>query len=382
MPPRLLATDEVEALFQALRRRGPVFGPAAGLDSGARPPPAGRLTPLRYAPLERACDAVLAPAAFGYPAKRLWFRPSVTLAAARRAVPASGPGPWEPGPPPAGAAPPLNPDPARPFAVWGVRGCDLAALERLDAVLMTGPVTDPEYAARRRAGTVVAFTCTQAGPACFCTATGGSPVPAGGCDLVVTPLAGGPGGNGAREYLVEPRSARGEALVEEVGGRPAGRAAVAAAAAVIGSVRAALPRSLNGRLRPENAAQKAARRLDSPAWDELAGRCLGCAACSLTCPTCPCFDVVERVSATADAGWRERRWTSCLVPDFGRLASHNARARRENRLKHWLLHKLAPAEKVTGGLTCVGCGRCSTWCPAGLGLRAALESLEGEGGLP
>ena len=39
------------------------------------------------------------------------------------------------------------------------------------------------------------------------------------------------------------------------------------------------------------------RSSTAPIWDELGERCLSCGACSMVCPTCYCFDVVDRLDA-------------------------------------------------------------------------------------
>ena len=62
----------------------------------------------------------------------------------------------------------VTPD-ARPLAFLGVRGCELAALGIQDRVLRDGPVSDPDYAARRAAALVIAVECTVAAVTCFCT---------------------------------------------------------------------------------------------------------------------------------------------------------------------------------------------------------------------
>ena len=42
------------------------------------------------------------------------------------------------------------------------------------------------------------------------------------------------------------------------------------------------------------------RNYDHPRWDDVAGRCLTCANCTMVCPTCFCSTVEEVTDLTAD----------------------------------------------------------------------------------
>ncbi|MCX7783505.1 MAG: hypothetical protein N2318_07645, partial [Meiothermus sp.] len=54
------------------------------------------------------------------------------------------------------------------YAFFGVRACELRAIQVQDQVFLGGPYQDSHYKARREQVFIVAVNCTQAGNTCFC----------------------------------------------------------------------------------------------------------------------------------------------------------------------------------------------------------------------
>jgi coenzyme F420-reducing hydrogenase beta subunit len=54
----------------------------------------------------------------------------------------------------------------------------------------------------------------------------------------------------------------------------------------------------------------------SPQWEDVAGRCLTCANCTMVCPTCSCTTTEEVSDLTGDHAERWQRWASCFELDF------------------------------------------------------------------
>ena len=55
------------------------------------------------------------------------------------------------------------------------------------------------------------------------------------------------------------------------------------------------------------------------------------------------------------------------------------------RYRQWMTHKLATWHEQFGTSGCVGCGRCITWCPAGIDITeeaAAIRATDGLTGPP
>jgi NAD(P)H-flavin reductase/Pyruvate/2-oxoacid:ferredoxin oxidoreductase delta subunit len=257
----------------------------------------------------------------------------------------------------------VTPD-VRPLAFLGVRGCELAALRIQDRVLRDGPVSDPDFAARRAAALVIAVECTVAAATCFCTSMGTGPeVDEADADLVLTEIANG--------FLVRVGSDAGRALAARLGLAEAGEMQAASARAAVAAVREQIgdPVNTNG-LRGRLLA-----RLDDPRWSEVAERCLACANCTLVCPTCFCTSVTQRSDLDTLDSVAERSWDSCFSGDFAKVAGGNFRSRRQDRYRQWLTHKFATWLDQFGSFGCVGCGRCITWCPVGIDVREELLAI-------
>ncbi len=115
---------------------------------------------------------------------------------------------------------------------------------------------------------------------------------------------------------------------------------------------------------------------DSPVWEKVAERCLGCGTCNLVCSTCYCFDVWDEVELNIEQGKRERTWDSCMLNSFAQVAGgENFRPTLESRTRHRLYRKFKYLTDRSGELHCVGCGRCSYFCPAKISLVEIINDL-------
>jgi sulfhydrogenase subunit beta (sulfur reductase) len=260
--------------------------------------------------------------------------------------------------------------PAQPrLAFLGVRPCDLRAIAIQDRVLAHGEVLDPHYASRRAGLFTVAVNCGEAGETCFCASMGTGPRAQAGFDLALTELV-----EGTHRFVVEVGSEAGGAVASALGLSPAPVADVVAAAALSERAAGAMRRAVEVDGLPELLARSAG----SARWDEIARRCLSCTSCTLVCPTCYCTNVVDRVDVAGDTAVRWRRWDSCHTCRHSYIHGGSVRRSAAGRYRHWLTHKLSTWKDQFGALGCVGCGRCTTWCPAGIDLTAEVAALRAE----
>ena len=117
----------------------------------------------------------------------------------------------------------------------------------------------------------------------------------------------------------------------------------------------------------------------SKVWDKVAQKCLGCGTCNLLCPTCYCFDVRDEVELDIAEGKRERTWDSCMINPFAEVAGgENFRDYLSGRTRHRLYRKFKYITEKSGKLQCVGCGRCSKYCPAGISMTEIVNDLINE----
>ncbi len=116
---------------------------------------------------------------------------------------------------------------------------------------------------------------------------------------------------------------------------------------------------------------------DSDVWDYFAEKCLSCGQCTMVCPTCNCYNVVDIFDVTTETtGRRERSWDSCMFVDYSLVSGgHNFRESREARLKLWYTHKLKSFGGEYGRPSCIGCGRCVETCPVDINVLTVSEAL-------
>ena len=249
------------------------------------------------------------------------------------------------------------------YAFIGVRGCEMAAIAIQDRIFLEGELPDPHYKKRREQAFILAVNCTQPGQTCFCVSMQTGPKVQNGFDLSLTELD--------ESFLLEIGSELGAEMLADSDWRPAGAYELNQARQLMFDAEAKMGRSLDTADLP----QLLIDNLDHPRWDEVAERCLSCMNCTMVCPTCFCSDVQDVSDLTGENTARVRVWDSCFNPDFSYVYGGNLRPNIRARYRQWLTHKLASWEAQFGTLGCVGCGRCITWCPAGIDLTEEVAAI-------
>jgi len=120
-------------------------------------------------------------------------------------------------------------------------------------------------------------------------------------------------------------------------------------------------------------------KYQDPLWEKVGAACLACGSCTMVCPTCNCYNVVDKQFLGSKPGERIRHWDSCTLPEYSEVAGgENFREKKSDRLKLWYTHKLQAYVSKYGKFSCVGCGRCLVTCPVDINAKTVAEALEGK----
>ncbi|MDX1691395.1 MAG: 4Fe-4S dicluster domain-containing protein [Acidimicrobiia bacterium] len=309
----------------------------------------------RYRIAGRGDDALFGAVVGPSSVKRYLHPPVATLVEARRAGAGFTAAPGES---------------ATPTAFVGVRPCDVAAVGVQDRVFVDGPRRDAVYGPRRDASAIVAVNCTEPAATCFCASVGTGPRVGSGSDVALTEVVDGD----EHWFLVEVGSPLGADLVDDIGAKEATDEQRATCDRLLDEAAGRMGRSLDVEAVPDALAGS----LESPRWEEIAGRCLTCANCTLVCPTCFCASVDDHTSLTGEEAVRVRRWDSCFNEEFSYIHGGALRPSPAARYRQWLTHKLSTWVDQFGVLGCVGCGRCITWCPARIDITEEAAAFQRE----
>ena len=362
----ILAVDKFDDLLHAISRRGyEIIGPklrdgAVVLDviESADQLPRGWTdvqAPAQYRIQRRADDALFGYSVGAHSWKKFLHPPEVRLWSAERQ---------------GGTFRILNnqPKPRRPYAFLGVRACDLRAIAAQDRVFLEDKYRDPVYADRREGAFVVAVQCTHSASTCFCRAMGTGPRISDEYDLCLTELLD----SGPHRFLVEVGSRRGAEVLAEIKTSPVSDDDLLFAARGVEAAASEQTRKIDHR----DVQELLYQNFDHPRWDKIAARCLCCANCTMVCPTCFCTTIEDTTDVSGMHAERWRRWDSCFTLNFSYIHGGSIRASGKARYRQWITHKLAAWLDQFGTSGCVGCGRCITWCPAGIDITEEICDLK------
>src|SRR5512139_282101 len=256
-----------------------------------------------------------------------------------------------------------------PYAIIGIRSCDLHAVAIHDRILRDRAYPDTRYAARRKDAFLVTVACSDPSGTCFCVSMGTGPKADAGYDLALRELLGGD-----HTFLAHAGSERGAAVLDELPSRAATQGDEHAAGQVVEQATRRMGRTMDTTdirtLLYDNA--------DHARWDDVASRCLSCGNCTMVCPTCFCTSVEDQTSLAGDQAERWRIWDSCFNSDFSYVHGGSVRASAKSRYRQWMTHKLGSWIDQFGTSGCVGCGRCLTWCPVGIDITEEVAAIRAD----
>lgn len=250
--------------------------------------------------------------------------------------------------------------------IFGVHSCDTHGIWLLDDIFAEGS-PDAHYLSRRDNTFVIGVDCKEpCWEHSFCKSMG-TLKPGGGYDIFLTDMGD--------EYAAQVATDAGQALLD-----------YGAFYYPDLKFKEALYETWRGKIaefpdRIEFDTEKLPALLadayDDLIWDALEERCFDCGACTIVCPTCYCFDVLDEADAGLKRGVRYRRWDSCQLQDFAVLAGgQNMRGKRSDRLRHRFFRKGKYFKEKFGRFACVGCGRCGRACLVHIDVMEVFNQLK------
>jgi ferredoxin len=265
----------------------------------------------------------------------------------------------------------VEPNEVKPFAVFGLKDCDLRSIEILDKVFLEEEFQDPFYQRRREKLFIISSDCFDPAESCCCTLFGGRPFAQSGFDLNVSKTSDG--------FIVEVGSNKGRDFVE----KHSQLFTDAPEALLIerDKTRAKTQKQIeqnNSKYELDAPVNKVLENsTDSEVFDIESQKCVECQACTRICPTCHCFYLYD--TRQKDYFAKMKMWDSCMRMAYAAVAGGaNPREVLGDRIKHRLMHKFSYFFDRYGIDMCVGCGRCIDADSHGMDIRVVLKKLNEE----
>jgi len=239
----------------------------------------------------------------------------------------------------------------KPRIIVGVHPYDVIAIQQMDAYYLDTDISQA-YLKRRKNTLIIASDVLNVNERSFFGSMNTAQIE-NGYDLYVTDLGD--------RVTIEIGSENGEKLLENA-------AKVKNADEVIEQKVHAIRMAAQGtakrglKIDPRQCYSLLEQNYDSKVWDTQSEKCLACGTCTLVCPTCFCYDVIDDVDLN-DKGKRTRTWDGCLLRQFTEVAGGEIfREDIKERYRHRFYRKGKYLPDRLGFVACVGCGRCSNQC--------------------
>jgi sulfhydrogenase subunit beta (sulfur reductase) len=204
---------------------------------------------------------------------------------------------------------------------------------------------------------LIVINCKKAGDYCFCGSLGTNELREG-FDLLLSETG--------KDYFVEVGSEKGEEIIKN------NDDLFTWAKKNVKKPKLKFKKKVN----TEKLVEKLNKGFNDSVWRKEADRCISCAACTMVCPTCYCYDVTDDTDFTGKKGKIDRSWNYCMLLNFTRVSGgHVFRKDRSERLKHFVMHKLCYLKENMGVFLCVGCGRCIESCIVDIDLTKIANRL-------
>lgn len=240
----------------------------------------------------------------------------------------------------------------KPRIIIGTPNCDIEGIRLLDEIYKDPEYNDIFYNARRENTLLISSDCFGRNENCHCTSYGIMPYATDIADLAVVLLD--------RSIYLRVITDKGERFVKNIPG------------AIPGINKSELDRidrnhaSAESLIRSENNDLPDLRttgiivsKIIDELWDFYSSDCVSCGACSVICPTCTCFLLLDK------PGFEKiRQSDACQYPGFERVAGgEDPLGERYKRFRNRYMCKYVWKPMKFRSTACTGCGRCIDACP-------------------
>ncbi|MCF7920543.1 MAG: 4Fe-4S dicluster domain-containing protein [Candidatus Cloacimonetes bacterium] len=235
--------------------------------------------------------------------------------------------------------------------IIGARNCDLVALSLLDAVFLDEDFVDPYYKNRRDNTIIIGSDCYAIKETCHCTTYGVEPYSEINFDLSLS--------FADEKMYIRVGTDRGRNFLDSL--NISGRQEIDKLPEDILGKRENTRQLLaeqNKELPDREETKAIIAKTDDAFWQEYAKTCVSCGACSVICPTCHCFLLIDREKFE-----KIKQWDACQYPAFERVAAGEDPLKKlSKRLKNRYECKYIHKPGMFNVIACTGCGRCIEAC--------------------
>jgi sulfhydrogenase subunit beta (sulfur reductase) len=239
----------------------------------------------------------------------------------------------------------------KPRIILGIPNCDIEGLSLLDEIYLDEVFPDIHYRERRENTLLISADCIGIQQNCHCQAYNIKPYSTKNADLAVINLDG--------SIIFRIISVKGEEFISRIPeARMVDNKEFISQIEKVHISSEALLASANKGLPDYKTTRKLVSEAKEDIWEKHSVHCVSCGACTISCPTCTCFLLIDKPGFE-----KVKQIDTCQYPGFERVAGgedalHELHIRFRNR---YMCKYVWKPEKFRA-LACTGCGRCIEGC--------------------